>query len=57
MTASMNVEFALDPTETSEDVAQDYSFISSMETMSGKVRFRCNSDKPTHAIKVVLKGI
>ena len=57
MTASMNVEYALDPSATTAAVSEAYSFISSMETMSGKVRFRCNSDKPTVNIPIVLKGV
>lgn len=57
MTAAMNVAYALNPSDTSEAVAEAYGYISSMETMEGKVRFRCNSDKPTVAIHIVLKGV
>ena len=57
MTASMNVIYALAPSGTSAAIAEAYGFISSMETMAGKVRFRCNSDKPTVNIPIVLKGV
>lgn len=57
MTAAMNVDYALDPTGTTEAVAEAYGYISSMETMAGKVRFRCNADKPTVNIPIVLKGV
>ena len=57
MTAAMNVDYALDPSGTSEAVAEAYGFISSMETMNGSVRFRCNSDKPEVNIPIVLKGV
>lgn len=57
MTASMNIPYALDPSATSSAVAEAYGYISSMETMAGKVRFRCNSDKPTVNIPIVLKGV
>lgn len=57
MTAAMNVDYALDPTGTTEAIAEAYGYISSMETMAGKVRFRCNADKPTVNIPIVLKGV
>lgn len=57
MTAAMNIDYALDPSATSEAVAEAYGYISSMETMDGKVRFRCNTDKPTVNIPIVLKGV
>lgn len=57
MTAAMNIEYALNPSGTSASVAEAYGYISSMETMAGKVRFRCNTDKPTVAIPIVLKGV
>ena len=57
MTASMNIEYALDPSGTTEAVAEAFGFISSAETMAGKIRFRCNSDKPTVNIPIVLKGV
>lgn len=57
VTADMNIDYALNPTGTSEAIAEAFSFISSMETVSGGVRFRCNSDKPTVNIPIVLKGV
>lgn len=57
MTAAMNIEYALSPTGTSEAVAEAYGYISSMETMAGKVKFRCNGDKPSVNIPIVLKGV
>ena len=57
MTAAMNVEYALDPTATTEAVAEAYGYISSMETQAGQVVFKCNADKPTVNIPIVLKGV
>lgn len=57
VTASMNIEYALNPSGTSEAVYEAYGFISSMETLAGQVKFRCNGDKPTVAIPIVLKGV
>ena len=57
VTAAMNIDYALNPSATSEAVYEAFGFISSMETLAGQVRFRCNGDKPTVAIPVVLKGV
>lgn len=57
MTAAMNVDYALNPSDTSEACAEGFGYISSMETMEGKVRFRCNVEKPTVALHIVLKGV
>ena len=57
VTADMNILYALAPSGTSASVAEAYGYISSMETYDGGVRFRCNTDKPTVAIPIVLKGV
>lgn len=57
MTANMNIMYALNPSGTSEAVAEAYGYISSVETYDGGVRFRCNADKPTVNIPIVLKGV
>lgn len=57
MTASMNIDYALDPSATSEAQSEGYGYISTMQTMDGKVRFTCNSDVPTANIPIVLKGV
>lgn len=57
VTASMNIDYALNPTGTTESVYEAFGYISSMETVSGGVKFRCNSDKPTVNIPIVLKGV
>lgn len=57
MTAAMNIQYALSPSATSESVAEAYGYISSLETAEGSIILRCNSDKPTVNIPIVLKGV
>ena len=57
VTASMNIDYTLNPTGTSESVYEAYGFISTMSTGDGAVTFRCNGDKPTVDIPIVLKGV
>ena len=57
VTAAMNIDYALNPTATSEGAAEAFGYISSMETASGGVIFRCNTEKPSVDIPIVLKGV
>ena len=57
VTAAMNIDYALDPSATSESVGEAYGYISSMETVDGGVKFRCNGDVPTVNVPIVLKGV
>lgn len=57
VTASMNVIYALDPSATSEAASEGFGFISTMATGDGTVTFKCNTDKPTVNLPIVLKGV
>lgn len=57
VTTSMNIEYALDPSASTEAAAEGFGFISTMQTGAGKVTFKCITDKPTTNIPVVLKGV
>ncbi len=57
VTASMNIEYALSPTASTEAAAEGFGFISTMETGNGTVTFKCITDKPTVNLPIVLKGV
>ena len=57
VTAAMNIEYALAPSATTEAAAEGFGFISTAETGAGTVTFRCNTDKPSANLTVVLKGV
>lgn len=57
VTESMNIEYALNPSATTEAAAEGFGFISTMSTGNGTVTFKCITDKPTTDLPIVLKGV
>lgn len=55
--ANQGFSYALDPSATTESVAEAFGFISTAAAAAGSLVFKCNADKPTVNIPIVVRGV